>query len=267
MTRGDVVPRKALKGDAVRPERERDEQSQAACEKPAALPVGDITAPTGVLSSPPPADREEAETLALLMKALGSKDPHFAQGLLQQILCASERNKKYDLTGFLFTLAVAKSTAPRDELEAMQVTQMAVIHAAMMKAAGELARANTLVHQEVATRAISQLARTYTAQMEVLKRYRAGAEQPLSVQNVSVSQGGQAIVTQSSAPAAREVANALPALTDARQQPIGIVSEPQRDSVSRPPNAEPATSSDVKGDVPVTRPNTLSGADRPRARG
>ena len=35
---------------------------------------------------------------------------------------------------------------------------------------------------------------TYATQMEALKRYRTGGEQKVTVQHVSVSEGGQAIV-------------------------------------------------------------------------
>jgi hypothetical protein len=130
--------------------------------------------------------------------------------------------------------AVAKSTPPNDELEAMQLTQMAAIHAATMKAAGQLARADTVLHHEVAPRAVNQLARTYTAQLEALKRYRAGAEPGVAVQNVSVNQGAQAIVTQGSARALpRDVANATAALTDARQTPMEIIEETQEVPVPR----------------------------------
>ena len=179
------------------------------------------------------------------MKALGYEDPILLR-TPSKILFASAKDNKYDLKGFLFTLAVAKSTAPKDELEAMQLTQMAAIHAAMMKATGQLARAESVIHQEAATRAVNQLARTYTAQMEAVKRYRSGGRLGVAVQNVSVSDGGQAIVTQGSPASAKEVANAIPALTDARQRPMEIISKPQRDLVSTPQKAEPASPSSVR---------------------
>src|SRR6185437_7724470 len=45
---------------------------------------------------------------------------------------------------------------------------------------------------------------------------------------------------------AKEVANAIPALTDARQRPMEIISKPQRDLVSTPQKAEPASPSSVR---------------------
>jgi hypothetical protein len=113
----------------------------------------------------------------------------------------------------------------------MQIAQMAAVHAALMKVAGDFGRAEYLPEQESATRALNQLARTYTAQLDALKRYRSGAEQTVAVQNVSVSEGGQAIVgnvMQAAAAAPEKVATAPPALTYARQPAMEILSESER---------------------------------------
>jgi hypothetical protein len=68
--------------------------------------------------------------------------------------------------------------------------------------------------------------------MEALKRYRTGGEQKVTVQHVSVSEGGQAIVgnvTQAPPKTPLEkTANSLPALTDAQQTPMTITGEPER---------------------------------------
>jgi hypothetical protein len=66
--------------------------------------------------------------------------------------------------------------------------------------------------------------------MEALKRYRTGGEQKVTVQHVSVSEGGQAIVgnvTHSPRePASDKVTAAPPALADARKPAMRIVDEP-----------------------------------------
>jgi hypothetical protein len=46
----------------------------------------------------------------------------------------------------------------------------------------------------VAERALNKLLRTFSIQMETLKRYRTGGEQKVTVQHVSVSDNAQAIV-------------------------------------------------------------------------
>jgi hypothetical protein len=65
---------------------------------------------------------------------------------------------------------------------------------------------------------------TFATQMEALKRYRTGGEQKVTVQHVSVSEGGQTIVGNVTH-AARErapekVANSTVALPDAREPPM-----------------------------------------------
>ncbi len=117
------------------------------------------------------------------MKMLGTTDPDFAKGLFGQLLRASSRGAvKFDVQEHFFMLAVIKDQKPREQLDAMGNAQATAVYAAMMRAAGELARAEDLPHRESATRALNQLARTYTAQLEGLKRYRAGAEQKVTVQ-------------------------------------------------------------------------------------
>ena len=63
-----------------------------------------------------------------------------------------------------------------------------------MTFAERLANADTIPLQDSAERALNKLARTFAMQMEALKRYRTGGEQKVTVQHVTVGEGGQAIV-------------------------------------------------------------------------
>ena len=83
---------------------------------------------------------------------------------------------------------------PRDQVESTLAAQMATVHLAMMKSMQDLALTKNLLEQDAAERGINKFARTFTAQVEALKRYRSTGEQKVTVQHVSVSQGGQAIV-------------------------------------------------------------------------
>jgi hypothetical protein len=76
----------------------------------------------------------------------------------------------------------------------MLAAQMVAVHAATMTFGRRLALVETIAQQDSAERAFNKLARTFTTQMEALKRYRTGGEQKVTVQHVSVSEGGQAIV-------------------------------------------------------------------------
>jgi hypothetical protein len=229
-----MVQRKASRPDTANPARQPTGRDRAPPDRVRHLPQPETPAPRQdaqrlAISSE---HSKESDDFGSLMRMLGTTDRDFAKGLFGQLLSASGTGiDKFDGDGLFFALGTIKATKPRDELEAMQIAQMAAIHAAMMKVAGDLARAEYLPERESATRALNQLARTYTAQLEALKRYRSGAEQTVTVQNVSVSEGGQAIVgnvTQAAGAAAEKVASAPPALTDARQPAMEILSESER---------------------------------------
>ena len=54
--------------------------------------------------------------------------------------------------------------------------------------------ARRIPQQDAAERALNKLARTYTMQIEALKRYRTGGQQRVIVEHVTVNAGGQPIV-------------------------------------------------------------------------
>jgi hypothetical protein len=57
-----------------------------------------------------------------------------------------------------------------------------------------IASAEDIAQLDSAGRALGRLARTFPAQMEALNRYRSNGEPAITVQNVSVGDGGKAIV-------------------------------------------------------------------------
>jgi hypothetical protein len=130
----------------------------------------------------------------LLMAALGTTDRDFFGGVVRQLGDASSQGGKVDERALNFMLSVVKGIKPRDQVEAMLATQMAAVHIAALTSAQRLALAETLPGQDSAERAFNKLSRTYATQMEALKRYRSGGEQNVTVQHVSVNDGGQAIV-------------------------------------------------------------------------
>ncbi len=76
-----------------------------------------------------------------------------------------------------------------------------------------------------------QVITVFTTQVETLKRYRSGGDQTVTVQHVSVTDGGQAIVgnvMQAPRPSnPRQPVNPAPALTDAPQPAMPIMDEPK----------------------------------------
>ncbi|MEZ5822339.1 MAG: hypothetical protein R3D82_16195 [Xanthobacteraceae bacterium] len=130
----------------------------------------------------------------LMANALGVADRDAMDGILRQLVRASVSGNRADETNLSFMIAMAKSLKPRDSVEAMLVAQMVSVHVMAMRCAQHLARAEDLAQHDSAARALGRLARTFPAQIEALNRYRSQNEPAITVQNVSVADGGNAIV-------------------------------------------------------------------------
>ena len=63
-----------------------------------------------------------------------------------------------------------------------------------MMLARRLNNVDTIQQAEAADRAYNKTVRTFTAQLEALKRYRSKGKQVVRVERVTVQEGGQAIV-------------------------------------------------------------------------
>src|SRR5512140_1754234 len=126
--------------------------------------------------------------------ALGVADRDEMYGLLRQLIRASVSGKKPDPTTLAFMIAMVESIRPRDTIEAMLVAQMVSVHVMAMRCAHHLANASDLAQHDSAARALGRLARTFPAQIEALNRHRSQNEPAITVQNVSVGDGGKAIV-------------------------------------------------------------------------
>jgi hypothetical protein len=165
----------------------------------------------------------------LLMDALGTADLDFYHTFVNQLAKASSQGGQTNERSLNFMLSVVKGIQPRDQLEAMLAAQMAAVHIATMRSVRQLADVENVPQQDSAERLFNKLARTYVTQMEALKRYRTGGEQKVTVQHVSVSEGGQAIVgnvTQAPRETARDkAASSPPALPNAQQSPMPILGE------------------------------------------
>jgi hypothetical protein len=130
--------------------------------------------------------------LLLMQNALGTSDRAFMVGLLTQLGRAT--GAKVHEADLNFMVSFINGIEPRDHVESTLAAQMATVHMAMMKSIQDLPLTKNLLQQDAAERAINKFARTFIAQVEALKRYRSGGEQKVTVQHVSVSEGGQAIV-------------------------------------------------------------------------
>ena len=131
---------------------------------------------------------------ALIMEALGLADIDFFGGLLRQLGNAAGKGGVVDEQNVNFMLAVVKGVEPQDQVETMLAAQMAAVHMATMTFARRLNHVESIAQQDSAANAFNKLARTFSAQMEALKRYRTGGEQKATVTHVTVNEGGQAVV-------------------------------------------------------------------------
>jgi hypothetical protein len=199
---------------------EFNQRSEAASPAPRLKVVNSETCPMISLEHP-----DQSVAARLLLRAMGSVSANFVEGILTQVSGAISHDEKK----LNFVLDVIKGIKPNDQVEAMLATQMAMTQMAFMTFAQRLARAEYIQEQDSAVNPLNKLARTYTAQMEALKRYRTAGEQKVTVQHVSVNDGGQAIVgdvVQASRPGNQQLAtNPTRALPDARRPPMRLLED------------------------------------------
>lgn len=121
----------------------------------------------------------------------GTKTGEAAAALLTSAINALGENAR-DYVDLMVAMPVEME--PRDVAEAMLVTQMAATHVAITQMSLKFHHAPSYQMRESVERSMTRLSRTYLAQMEQLKRYRAKAQQVVRVERVTVNDGGQAIV-------------------------------------------------------------------------
>jgi hypothetical protein len=122
---------------------------------------------------------------ARMAKALGVDDPWLMDTLLNQVAgCLPGAPAK----AASVAVAAVQSVGPRDGVEAMLAVQMAATHAVAMRMLQRTAldQPSIEVYDSLVNRA-TKLLRTYTMQVEALKRHRAAGEQRVVVQHVNVT--------------------------------------------------------------------------------
>jgi hypothetical protein len=89
-----------------------------------------------------------------------------------------------------FPAAALASLGVRDGLEALLAVQMVSVHSLAMEFLAKVAVKNqTETGIELYVNRANKLFRTFTAQMEALKKYRSTGEQHVTVEHVSVQNG------------------------------------------------------------------------------
>ena len=136
----------------------------------------------------------EIELISKPTAFIGTGDFGFEEGFIRQLVNASTPSNSTDAKGANFMLSVVEGIKPKDQVEAMLASQMAAVQMATMTFARKLAHSENMFQYDIALRGFTKLTRTFTAQVEALKKYRSNGQQTVTVEHVTVNEGGQAIV-------------------------------------------------------------------------
>ncbi|HEV2517916.1 MAG TPA: hypothetical protein VGV07_21875 [Devosia sp.] len=112
--------------------------------------------------------------------SIGTHDWDFARLLIAHVAAFSQSSKdettSRDDKVFRGHMALVQGVEPKDEIEAMLAVQMAAVHSATVRMATDMRNAGTIDRLEFYERSMNRLARTFTTQVEALKKHRSGAQ-------------------------------------------------------------------------------------------
>lgn len=128
------------------------------------------------------------------MNAIGTEYVQFSEFLAEQLVIHSSHEGTVSQKEMAFMTEGLMGLQPKDHVESMLGVQMLATHQAMMTNMRRMNNAPTVDAIEAYNRIVNKLGRTYTAQVEALKKYRTGGKQHVTVKHVHVHEGGQAIV-------------------------------------------------------------------------
>ncbi|WP_107339341.1 hypothetical protein [Agrobacterium pusense] len=132
--------------------------------------------------------------LAVVMKALGITDQRLYASMISQITNALSRGQEAEVAELNAAIALVAGIEPRDHLEAMLAFQMATVHVLSLRHTRSLVTSDRVDLLDLHERIVNKLMRTFTAQMEALRKHRNGGNQKVVVEHVYVGEGGQAII-------------------------------------------------------------------------
>ncbi len=112
------------------------------------------------------------------MKELASTDKDFIDGIIAQLSAVVGMNGDASVDLLNFMLSAINGIGPRNPLQTMLAVQMTTVHVAAMKVATDVIYIG--LHHPEKAQCLAKLARTFTAQMEALKRDRANEEKVTS---------------------------------------------------------------------------------------
>ena len=124
-------------------------------------------------------------------RLMGMRTSEAAEGIYNTAISAlGASTEKYGS----MASAMFAELEPQNAVEAMLIAQMTATHVAMTTLIERMSYQTAMDVRESLGRSVTRLSRTYLAQMDALKKYRAKAQQTVRVERVNVESGGQAIV-------------------------------------------------------------------------
>ncbi|MEO6013925.1 MAG: hypothetical protein ABIQ30_10125 [Devosia sp.] len=130
----------------------------------------------------------------LFCEQLATDDSVFASYVAEQLGMLSVVNGQLSGNVLNAHLSTVRAIAPRDEVETLLACQMAAVHVITMGAAASLIQGAKGPVADLKIAQLNKLSRTFTTQIEALKRYRSKGDQRVVVEHVHVHEGGQAVV-------------------------------------------------------------------------
>jgi hypothetical protein len=193
---------------------------------------------------------------ARVMNAFGITNLDLAERLMMQIITATHlqsSNEPVAEANLNAALAAVTGIGPQDEAEAMLAAQMVGVHWLAMDL---LRKANDRALRNDAGNLAVKLLRTFTAQLETLKRYRSAGEQRVVVQHqhVNVTADQAAVqVNGSGYPAPGGEGAVLKPEERSHEQRLGHASEPAMLCPEPARDAVPVAGCDGAGSLSASR--------------
>jgi hypothetical protein len=207
-----------------------------------------------------PANAHPEAADARMMNAFGTANIDLAKSLVGQIVNATHvqpPGTPLNADTLNAALAAVTGIGPRDEAEAMLAAQMVGVHwlaMDLLRKANDRARLNDAGNMAV------KLLRTFTTQIEALKRYRSAGEQRVVVQHQHVNVTADQAAVQvngvgNPAPEGRGTASKLEERAHAPEAARSVPFEPDTPLLCPNPagNTMPAAGSEREGAVPHAR--------------
>lgn len=136
-----------------------------------------------------------AEFIRVAAQATGVKNVAVSNLLFDQAACTHANAQEKGADALNVTLAMLHEIAPQNALEGLLVTQMIGIHNLSMEMLKQASiSGNTDEEVERCINRSIKLTRTFAAQVEALHKLRNGGQQKVTVEHVTVNEGGQAVV-------------------------------------------------------------------------